>query len=96
MIDDLVARIEAAYASKRYSLGWRLLYSPVDVLEMKAEVAFFGLNPGGSRDYPEHPRLAPKTGSAYVTEVWSAKKQGGLGSSPNSGSHLVCRSRSGA
>ncbi len=78
MIDDLVTRIEAAYARKAYSCGWRLLYSPIDVLERKADVAFFGLNPGGARDYPEHPRFAPKDGSAYVTEVWNAKKPAGL------------------
>lgn len=68
--DELRVEIERAYLARGDRLGWRLLYSPVSVLE-QAEVAFVGLNPGGSYVDPTHPSLAcPDGTSAYVTERW--------------------------
>ena len=72
----LNVRIEAAYRDLGHDLGWRLLYSPLGVLE-GARVAFIGLNPGGDREVPEHGRMAPLSGSAFVTERWKSSAPGG-------------------
>lgn len=77
---DLEALIEREYREGGYEaggrgLGWRLLASPVGVLD-KSQIAFIGLNPGGSEIDPEHPRLAPKDSSAYVAEAWAGSPPG--------------------
>jgi hypothetical protein len=73
---DLRRRIEEAYARSGNTCGWRLLASPSSVLE-RAEVAFIGLNPGGSFQPDDHAELAMSYGSAYVLEVWGGSQQPG-------------------
>jgi hypothetical protein len=63
-------RIEAEYLRSGNDLGWRLLASPVSTVQ-GAQMAFIGLNPGGSFDPPEHSRFAPEKGSAYEEESWA-------------------------
>jgi len=78
LANDLGKEIEHEYEEYRKGgcgLGWRLLASPVHVLE-GADIAFIGLNPGGRVDPPDHPRFAPKKGSAYVTERWAGAPPG--------------------
>lgn len=60
------SHIEEACAASGNGLGWRLLASPVDVLN-DAEVAFVWPNPGGREERPDHPRFATHTESAYVS-----------------------------
>lgn len=72
----LERRINAAYKAGGYALGWRLLASPASVLE-KAEIAFIGLNPGGSVSDPDHGVLAMPAGrSAYLHESWAGHAPG--------------------
>ncbi len=71
----LQAQIEAAYAASGNALGWRLLMSPAAVLE-GADVAFIGLNPGGSVRPAEHAEFAPEGGSAYACESWAGHAPG--------------------
>lgn len=73
---NLRLRIEAAYARSGNTCGWRLLASPSSVLE-RAEVAFIGLNPGGSIQPDDHAELAMSQGSAYVLEAWGGSQQPG-------------------
>lgn len=68
-------RIEEKYLELGHQLGWRLLYSPLGVMD-GARVAFIGLNPGGGTDDPDHGRMTPRTGSAYVTELWKGREAG--------------------
>lgn len=63
------ARIEQEYLRRGDRLGWRLLSSPWEIVS-SAEVAFIGLQPGGTYAPAEHPDLCPEQGSAYVTESW--------------------------
>lgn len=72
-------RIEAKYASLGYDQGWRLLYSPLDVLSGSAPAAFIGLNPGGLLENSEgHGELATPTSlSAYRDEVWKPPRAAG-------------------
>ncbi len=65
----LKTQIEAAYRRSGNELGWRLLYSPASVLD-GAQVAFIGLNPGGSVHPADHSELSMASGSAYVMEKW--------------------------
>ena len=65
----LKTQIEAAYRSSGNDLGWRLLYSPSSVLD-GAQVAFIGLNPGGSVRPVDHSEFSMTSGSAYVVEKW--------------------------
>ncbi len=69
-------RIEKEYLASGNHLGWRLLASPASVLE-GAEVAFLGLNPGGSSRPVDHPEFCTIEGSAYVTEIWDSKNRPG-------------------
>lgn len=66
---ELERRIEDEYRECGYDLGWRLLASPIRVLD-GAKIGFIGLNPGGSVVDPKHATLAPSA-SAYVTECWA-------------------------
>lgn len=59
-------------------MGWRLLYSPVQVLT-SADVALIGLNPGGNSDDEGHPDIATSAGSAYVSESWKGRPPGRYG-----------------
>lgn len=72
-VDDysrlLRARIEHAYQTSGNKLGWRLLASPAAVLD-GADIAFLGLNPGGSVQRADHGELSMPNGSAYVVESW--------------------------
>ena len=68
---QLKDRIERQYSADGYALGWRLLYSPVGVLE-GAKVAFLGLNPGGNYRPTDHAEFAMERGSAYAVEHWGA------------------------
>lgn len=72
----LQERITAAYETSGNSLGWRLLASPPAVLD-GADVAFIGLNPGGSIRPDDHAEFAMARGSAYVDEVWGGARQPG-------------------
>lgn len=73
---ELRTRIVAAYEESGNSLGWRLLYSPASVLH-GAEIAFVGLNPGGSSRPAEHAEFAMAQGSAYVVEKWKPLSEAG-------------------
>lgn len=73
---DLEKQIEDAYLRSGNHLGWRLLASPVSVLQ-GADIAFIGLNPGGSNRPADHPEFCTAGGSAYVTEIWTEKKSPG-------------------
>lgn len=72
---ELIARIERAYADSGNTLGWRLLASPIRVLE-GAEVAFIGMNPGGRTRPQDHGEFAMAAGSAYVVEEWAGAPAG--------------------
>lgn len=72
----LRAQIENAYAKSGNTMGWRLLASPESTLN-GAEVAFIGLNPGGSAIDVEHSVFAmPEGRSAYVDESWAGNADG--------------------
>lgn len=71
----LKLRISTAYMESKKSCGWRLLASPSSVLE-GADVAFIGLNPGGSSQPDDHAEFAMKQGSAYVVETWGGCQPG--------------------
>ncbi|WP_170940981.1 uracil-DNA glycosylase family protein [Antarctobacter heliothermus] len=70
----LERRIKQAYRHSPHRHGWRLLYSPEDVLD-GSKVAFIGLNPGGSFESPDHAEFAMPKGSAYVDEVWPSSSR---------------------
>lgn len=73
---DLEDRIVKEYVARGDQLGWRLLYSPLSVLE-HAEVAFIGLNPGGAHAELDHPAFAcPDNSSAYLHERWKDRPPG--------------------
>lgn len=72
---DLQSQIEAEYAASGNGLGWRLLYSPMRVLD-RARVAFVGLNPGGTILPEDHAQFAMPSGSAYVLESWVGAPSG--------------------
>ena len=72
---QLEADIAEAYRVSHHRMGWRLLYSPARVLE-GADVAFIGLNPGGSGADGEHGEFAVDAGSAYCTERWGSTAPG--------------------
>jgi hypothetical protein len=69
------ARIENEYRTRGDGFGWRLLASPWETVHC-AEVAFIGLQPGGSAEAEDHPDLCPEIGSAYVTESWAGAPSG--------------------
>lgn len=70
---DWTEQIQAAYDKSGNRHGWRLLYSPKEVLD-GAEVAFIGLNPAGSppRDTAY---FTVERGSAFVEERWEKSNQ---------------------
>lgn len=68
-------RIEAEYKRLGYLLGWRLLYSPLSVLD-NARVALIAQNPGGTYAPTDHADLAMERGSAYAAESWKDKPPG--------------------
>jgi hypothetical protein len=68
---ELRTQIEHEYVAGGYTLGWRLLYSPVAVLQ-GSRVAFIGLNPGGSHRPKNHAEFAMEKGSAYAQESWGS------------------------
>lgn len=70
-IDDHVARIEAAYVRLDHELGWRYLNAPARTLAAETELAFLGLNPGGSRYEPPHRSV--EAGLAYRVERWGPR-----------------------
>jgi hypothetical protein len=72
---DLKTEIEAAYSASENRLGWRLLYSPAEVLN-GADVAFIGLNPGGNSKTDDHVDFAMPNGSAYRDESWKGRPPG--------------------
>ena len=55
-------------------MGWRFLYSPINVLD-EARVAFIGLNPGGNH-HPDDNFLAIPEGSSYVDEQFGSSEPG--------------------
>lgn len=73
---ELVERIKAAYEISGNKRGWRLLASPKPVLD-KADVAFIGLNPGGSIQPAGHAEFAMQSGSAYAVETWGKSTEPG-------------------
>ncbi|NOW48709.1 hypothetical protein FHW96_004899 [Novosphingobium sp. SG751A] len=70
---DLEERIRLAYEASGNDLGWRFLYSPASVLN-GADVAFVGLNPGGSE--PQPAIFSTDAGSAYCCESWAGAESG--------------------
>ena len=73
--DQMERDISSTYQRLGYALGWRLLYSPLEVLN-GAEVALLGINPGGNWDDPAHGRMSMARGSAYVVESWEGAARG--------------------
>lgn len=72
--ENLKKEIQDKYKSSKNELGWRLLYSPLRVLD-GAEIAFIGLHPGGDSRDPG--RFATEDGkSAYRDESWAGKPPG--------------------
>jgi len=72
---SLHLKIEREYKMRGDDLGWRFLYSPVDVLK-KSQVAFIGLNPGGNKKPTDHAEFATVSGSAYEHESWTGHPPG--------------------
>ena len=72
---DLRQRIEREYEAGRYGAGWRFLYGPASTLH-GADVAFIGLNPGGSERDPYRAEFSCEAGSAYVRESWAGHPPG--------------------
>lgn len=68
-------KIEQAYKTSGNSMGWRFLSCPAKNLE-GAEVAFIGLNPGGSSVDADHGEIAMSEGSAYRDERWAGYEAG--------------------
>lgn len=68
-INSIRTRIEREYVKSNNELGWRFLSSPIEVLN-GSEIAFLGLNPGGSVKPENHAEFAMESGSAYVSESW--------------------------
>jgi len=62
--------VNVAYEASGNRLGWRLLTSPAAVID-GADIAFIGMNPGGREEPTDHPKFAPRTGSAYTDECWA-------------------------
>jgi len=79
------AEISDAYEKSGNLLGWRLLYSPWAVVD-RAEVAFIGLNPGGTECPAGEAGIDFREGSAFVEDSW--------GSSPAGQSRLQIQVRS--
>lgn len=67
--------INTKYRERGDNLGWRLLYSPRNVLN-DARVAFIGLNPGGNHHPSNHSELSMTGGSAYESEAWNGSSPG--------------------
>lgn len=75
--EQLLLEIQRAYPTCGNHQGWRLLYSPVKVIQ-KASVALIGLNPGGSEQPDSHSEFAMPVGmSAYRDEVWKPNYKAG-------------------
>ena len=72
--DRLEADIRREYTASQRHCGWRLLYSPVNVVD-SSDIAFIGLNPGGA-SATGHSELAMKAGSAYDRETWGEAPPG--------------------
>lgn len=70
LFDQCVASIDTTYARLGHALGWRFLTTPRSMLCDATEFGFISLNPGGSREPPEHPRASSESGSSYLTESW--------------------------
>jgi hypothetical protein len=75
--EKLHQNIAAAYNNSENTFGWRLLASPAAVLD-EAEIAFIGLNPGGSIQRNDHGEFAMVRGSAYEIETWDRSNQPGM------------------
>ncbi|GAB5377142.1 MAG: hypothetical protein AcusKO_36040 [Acuticoccus sp.] len=73
--EALRERIEHAYVASENDLGWRFLMSPPFVLN-GADIAFIGLNPGGSVKPNDHAEFAMSAGSAYEDESWAGSPPG--------------------
>lgn len=73
--EKLCREISEAYLSCGNTMGWRLLYSPPSVLQI-SNVAFIGLNPGGSLLPNHHADFAMTSGSAYRDEEWENYRPG--------------------
>lgn len=68
-------RIKREYVAGGHTLGWRLLYSPANVLS-GARVALIGVNPGGGFRPDDQAEFAMDTGSAYESEIWANRPAG--------------------
>ncbi len=74
-VEVIRQRIEREYVLRGDSLGWRLLYSPWQTIET-ADIAFIGLNPGGSKEEADHSQLSSEAGSSYLLERWGSALPG--------------------
>ena len=75
--DELELEIRREALNYNQQFGWRLLYSPVEVLG-GADVAFIGLNPGGTGAGQKLDYFAmPPKQSAYRDEIWSKQSEKG-------------------
>ena len=68
--DELVSRIEAAYAALGHTRGWRFLCGPRNTLGTSPGIALITANPGGTHHTDGHGIESCESGSAYLTEAW--------------------------
>ena len=75
-LEGRVESISAAYKRLGHRLGWRFLAGPRRTFTSRAPFALITLNPGGTRENPDHPRTSSEKGSAYWIESWKEKQPG--------------------
>lgn len=75
-IQKIISSIEKEYRNSQNNLGWRLLSSPARVM-YDAQIAFLGINPGGTVVPKEHGEFSTENGSAYEIENWSNSSAAG-------------------
>ncbi|MDA2930995.1 hypothetical protein MYX84_13800 [Acidobacteria bacterium AH-259-O06] len=80
MLSKLTGKIKDAYAGLGYDEGWRFLYGPASTLSPDTQIAFVGLNPGGTRERAQANNTFIKPfvpeGNAYrIERGWNKRHQ---------------------
>lgn len=73
--DAIEKKIENAYRSGGYQLGWRM-FSCTRSAVQNGRVAFVSMNPGGRIKPTNHPSLCVEHGNAYLDEQWDNHASG--------------------
>lgn len=76
LFESCCESIEVEYSERGHTLGWRFLTGSAMSFVRSPKFMLLTLNPAGKRDYPEHPRKAAPSGSAYVDESWHGLPRG--------------------